>query len=233
MAVASAQTPGPTFSLHLQELSDRSFASGGLLEVPDGTRIGLIDFALAPRHSRRVDEGSIVTQMDGRPLSTVVVLVDDTKIARHRVSDPTHSIVVRKGTEVRLRASVRARDDLSQEWLLRAGPTPFIVERAGDRDGERLNIVLRAPNDRPIVFAGKPPLSVDVRGDVFPARDLRRLSVAGATLSADRTQDRLAFSTTAVADASTREIVVEAVDEFNRVAAVIVPIVRAGGAPAR
>ena len=138
-----------------------------------------------------------------------------------------------KGRRCGFARPLQGRDDLTQEWLLRAGPTPFIVERAGDRNGERLNLVLRAPADRPILFEGKAPLSIDVRGEVFPARDLRRLTVGKAPLPADRTKDRLAFTATAVVDAKTREIVVEASDDFDRLVAVIVPIVRAGGSPAR
>ena len=232
-AVAAQPPPASTFSLLLPELADRPFASGGLVEVPDGTRISALQFALAARHARRVDEGAITAQMDGRPLVVTVVVADDRKSARYRVADATHPIVVRKGADVRLRAAVRGRDDLAQEWLLRAGATPFIVERAGDRDGERLNVVLKAPADRPILFQGTAQLPVDVRGEVFPARDLRRLTIAGASIPPDRTQDRLAFSAAAVADATTRELVIEADDEFGRMAAVIVPIVKAGGAPAR
>jgi hypothetical protein len=240
-AAPAATMPAATtaISLTLPEITGRAFTHGGVIEVPDNTALTRVDISVAASEAKFVNDDEVFLELqDGTGNIAVmagnvtVVTLDGAKIARFKAPDVTNPVMVSSGAELRVRGYVRRRKlrekSLSQEWTLRAGSTRFISEQAGDRDGERLTIAIDEPIAEPILSTETAETTVDVKGRVTPARGLTRLTVGGVAIAPDRTEASQAFATTMVANAQTRELVVEAEDSFGRIATVVIPIAAPG-----
>jgi hypothetical protein len=225
-------TAATVLELTLPERTARKFSRGGVIEMPADTMLTQVNLTVAASESSWIDEQDLLLELhDGQRNRAVmaknvsVVTIDGLKVARFVATDIADPLVITADSPLRVRGVIRKRR-ITQEWTLQASASPsrFISEQAGTHEGVRLTIAIEEPIAPPILSREMTKMDVTVKGQVTPAAGLTRLVVAGINVPPDRTEASQTFTATVPADASMRELVVEAEDKFGRAASVIIPI---------
>jgi hypothetical protein len=230
-------TPGTTtrvLGLTMPEITTHTFSRGGVIEVPEGTRLTEVNLTVSASESRWIGQDLLLELYEGDRTRAMasnvkVVTIDGQKVARFVVPDCLDPIRITSERPLRVLGVIKKKGT-TQEWTVQARPgrSHFISEQAGEHKGERLRIAIEEPIAPPIRSRETPAVSVSVKGQVTPADELTRLAVADVDIRVDRTEPSQRFTASVTVGESKHEFVVEAEDKLGRAATVIIPIASPG-----